>query len=279
MKIQLIPKRKKGVTVLPSSYIDKETSKNFYLIDNGRTVVTTLTDSDRMHKFQSLRGEPIEVNISEEKTTGVGAKPSVLLFLKNHPAIRTDGYENKNLVEPLFELVIKSDKINLEFQRLMERLEVLKTISSMDHAELYDAAFAIGGNPRGMEPNELFLFMVGSHLDGRAMDFRFDFMNLAKLRSEERVARVYAYKAIEYGIVQKQDSVFKVSGQIAGTSVDDVVGLFLGNTDMFNNYVKPEVDKHDKLEHKKVKTFEIDGLPGGVEEIIPVAAAKNARKK
>lgn len=269
--VQLIPTRK-GESVLPSSYMGKD-EVTHYLVANGKKVVVQLLADHKTHIFRSMNGRPIEITI-EDNASG----NAVLNWLKNHPVVYTDGHHNPNATGAhTFELSIKQEKVIVDFERLTTKLKVLSIINSMDPEAIYDMAFAIGGNPQGMDMKELYLYMVGVNLDGKAMAFANDVLNLGKITNREREAKTFAQKAINYGIVDKVDGVFKVAGNTAGRTINDVVALLMGNSDLYENFVKPEVGKFDKDAHKVVKTFNMDDIREQVIDVIPVEAVKKTR--
>jgi hypothetical protein len=122
--------------------------------------------------------------------------------------------------------------------------------------------------------------LVGLTLNGIAIARKDYVKNYLSVRSNERSATVYANKAITYGIVEKDGPVFKIGGRNAGTSVDSVVAAMLSDTDMFDNYVKPEVDRMEKAEMVESKTNieESLELPSELKDLIPVVTA-SAKKR
>ena len=276
IKALLIPQRTKGNVSIVGSYRDKKTDKEMYLMMSGKKVVTMLEESDRVYQYTFEEGFPLTLNLDNEDFQ----EKAVIQFWKNHPLVFTDGYVNPNLIAQQFKFEIKEERIQNEFNELIGRLECIGQVSSMSYEEQMNLAFALGSNPRNMSAMEVYLHLVGLTLNGIAIARKDYVKNYLGVRSNERSATVYANKAITYGIVEKDGPVFKVGGRNAGTSVDSVVAAMLSDVDMFENYVKPEVDRMEKAEMVETKTNIEDSLelPSELKDLIPVVTA-SAKKR
>jgi uncharacterized membrane protein YvbJ len=148
----------------------------------------------------------------------------------------------------------------------------------MSYQEQYNLMFAIGGDPRDMEPMELYLALVGLNLNGLGVAKKADVKRHVSIQGLEKIASIYANKAIKYGIVTRDQSVYKIGGRNAGTSIDSVIALVCADSDLFENYIKPEVDKLDQEEVTKFKEKEILDLPEEIKNLIPVSVIGEKRK-
>jgi hypothetical protein len=276
IKALLIPQRTKGNVSIVGSYRDKKTDKEMYLMMSGKKVVTTLEETDRVYQYTFEEGFPLTLNLDNEDFQ----EKAVIQFWKNHPLVFTDGYINPNLIAQQFKFEIKEEKVQNEFNELVSRLECIGQVSSMNYAEQVNLAFALGSNPRDMSPMEVYLHLVGLTLNGIAIARKDYVKNYLSIRANERIATVYANKAIAYKLIEKDGPVYKIAGRNAGTTVDAVVATILADTDMFENYIKPEVDRMEKDELSQMETIgstELE-LPEELKDLIPVVTA-SAKKK
>lgn len=276
IKALLIPQRTKGNVSIVGSYRDKKTDKEMYLMMSGKKVVTTLEETDRVYQYTFEEGFPLTLNLDNEDFQ----EKAVIQFWKNHPLVFTDGYTNPNLIAQQFKFEIKEEKVQNEFNELVSRLECIGQVSSMNYAEQVNLAFALGSNPRDMSPMEVYLHLVGLTLNGIAIARKDYVKNYLSIRANERIATVYANKAIAYKLIEKDGPVYKIAGRNAGTTVDAVVATILADTDMFENYIKPEVDRMEKDELSQMETIgstELE-LPEELKDLIPVVTA-SAKKK
>ena len=148
----------------------------------------------------------------------------------------------------------------------------------MTEKERFDLTFALGSDPRGMSNKEVYLHLIGLTLNGIAIAKYTFVSNYLQIRSNERIATVYANKAIQYGIVKKEGSVYKIGGKNAGTTIDAVVSMILADGDLFENYIKPEVDKYDSDEFSNVQLMDTLDLPKEILDVLPVSSATEKKK-
>lgn len=273
-KALIIPFRKSGNITIVGSYRDGKTDKEIFLLANGKKVVTSLSESDRVFQHTFEDAQPYEFTFMPDDFVDT----AVLDFWKNHPLIKTDGYRNDNLISEQFELVVKQEKVKVDYEELMKKLNIVSEVSKMEYSEQYNLMFAIGGDPREMSQIELYLSLIGLTLNGLAIAKKDVVKQFLSVRASEKIATVYANKAIKYGIVVKEQSVYKIGGRNAGTSIDSVIALIQSDSDMFENYIKPEVDKYDKNELLKFETFDPLNLPDEIKDLLPVSTASEKRK-
>jgi hypothetical protein len=273
-KALIVPQRKRGNITIVGSYRDNKTDKELFLLASGKKVVTTLLESDRVFQHTFEEAFPYEFTFDSEQFTDL----AVLDFWKNHPLIKTEGHINSNMISEQFHLVIKQEKTKVDFEELKKRLEVVGIVSQMSYQEQYNLMFAIGGDPRDMEPMELYLALIGLNLNGLAVAKKADVKRHISIQGLEKIASVYANKAIKYGIVTRDQSVYKIGGRNAGTSIDSVIALVCADADLFENYIKPEVDKLDQEEVTKFKEKEILDLPEEIKNLIPVSVIGEKKK-
>ena len=279
MRIQayLVPLRTRGNVTIVGSYRDRVTDKEVFLLASGKKVVSSLSEGERVYQHTFEEGMSIPFTFDESNFQ----EKAVIDFWKNHPLVATDGHSNPNLITEQFKFEVKAEKVRVEYDELLARLQCVANVSAMTYQEQVNLAFALGSDPRGMDQKEIYLHLIGLTLNGMAIAKKKFVASYLSVRANERIATVYANKAISYGIVSKEGSVFKIAGRNAGTTIDAVVALILSDTELFENYIKPEVDKHDENQLLKYSIDDTIDLPEEIKNLIPasgVAAKKKVTK-
>ena len=268
----ITPLQRRGNITILGNYRDKETDKEMFLSASGKKVMSSLSEGEKTYTYTFENGIPLEFKFDTEDF----AHKSVIDFWKNHPLVYCDGYENHNLISQSFVFEIKEERIHVEYEYLLERLLVTSIVSNMSFEEQRSLSFALGGDPVGMSPEELYIELIGNDLDGIAVENYDEVSNYTTIKQSERNATVYANKAISYGVINKEGSVYKVSGRNIGGDVDAVIALLMSDKDLFENYIKPEVDKHDKNELSSAPV-EME-IPEELKHLIPAATAAEKKK-
>jgi hypothetical protein len=270
IKAQLIPQRTRGNISIVGSYRDKKTDKELYLLHSGKKVVTNLEENERVFQYSFESGYPLTLSFDFEDFQD----KTVVEFWKNHPLVKTEGYENPNLVSEQFVFEIKEEKVRVEFESLTSKLNCVSIVSSMTDKERRDLTFSLGSDPRGMSTKEVYVHLIGLTLNGIAIAKRESVFVYKKVRSEERLATIYANKSVQLGIVKQEGVVYKVGGRNLGTTIDAVISTILADNELFENYIKPEVDRIEKDELSQIETLgkELE-LPKELENLIPAISA------
>lgn len=277
IKAQITPQRTRGSVTIVGSYRDKKTDKEKYLLSNGKKVVLVLDEKDRVFQHTFEAGYPLSFTFDDNDFVD----QAVIEFWKNHPLVKTEGYENPNFVAEQFVFEIKEEKVRVDYEALISKLSCVENVSKMTGLERRDLTFALGSDPRGMSDKEVYLHLIGLTLSGIAIAKRDLVSTYLSVRSNERIATIYANKAVSYGIVKKEGSVYKIGGRNAGMNIDSVVSLILSDSDLFENYIKPEVDKFDSMEVKNIETVDELSIPQELADLLPVNTSiekKEAKK-
>jgi hypothetical protein len=274
IKAQLIPQRTRGNISIVGSYRDKKSDKELFLLHSGKKVVTSLDEKERVYQYTFEAGYPLTFSFDQEDF----ADKSIIEFWKNHPLVKTEGYANPNLVSEQFIFEIKEERVRVEYEALLSKLSCVSSISAMTNKERFDLTFALASDPRGMSTKEIYLHLIGLTLNGIAIGKHEMVSNYLQVRSVERVATIYANKAVQYEIVKKEGSVYKIGGKNAGTTIDAVVSLILADGDLFENYIKPEVDKYDNDELSGVELVDSLDLPKEILDVLPLSSATEKKK-
>ncbi len=273
IKAQLIPQRTRGNISIVGSYRDKKNDKELFLLHTGKKVVSHIEENERIFQYSFESGYPLTLSFDDEDFQD----KSVIEFWKNHPLVFTEGYSNPNLVSEQFTFEIKEERVKVEYEVLLSKLECVSIVSSMTDKERRDLVFALGSDPRGMSLKEVYIHLIGLTLNGVAIAKRDSVFVFRKVRGEERVATIYANKAVQLGIVKQEGVVYKIGGRNLGTTIDAVVSAIIADAELFENYIKPEVDRLEKDELSQIETIGDLELPKGLENLIPAITA--AEKK
>lgn len=274
IKAQITPQRTRGSVTIVGSYRDKKTDKEKYLLSNGKKVVLTLDEKDRVFQHTFEAGYPLSFSFDDNDFVDL----AVIEFWKNHPLVKTEGYDNPNFVAEQFIFEIKEEKVRVDYDALISKLNCVENVSKMTGMERRDLTFALGSDPRGMSDKEVYLHLIGLTLSGIAIAKRDIVSTYLSIRSNERIATIYANKAVSYGIVKKEGSVYKIGGRNAGMNIDSVVSLILSDGDLFENYIKPEVDKLDSMEVKNTETVDELNIPQELADLLPVNTSSEKKE-
>jgi hypothetical protein len=273
IKAQLIPQRTRGNISIVGSYRDKKNDKELFLLHSGKKVVSHIEENERIFQYSFESGYPLTLSFDDEEFSD----KSVIEFWKNHPLVFTEGYSNPNLVSEQFTFEIKEERVKVEYEALLSKLECVSIVSSMTDKERRDLVFALGSDPRGMSLKEVYIHLIGLTLNGVAVAKRDSVFVFKKVRGEERVATIYANKAVQLGIVKQEGVVYKIGGRNLGTSIDAVVSAIIADAELFENYIKPEVDRLEKDELSQIETIGELELPKGLENLIPAITASEKK--
>jgi hypothetical protein len=273
IKAQLIPQRTRGNISIVGSYRDKKNDKELFLLHTGKKVVSHIEENERIFQYSFESGYPLTLSFDDEDFQD----KSVIEFWKNHPLVFTEGYSNPNLVSEQFTFEIKEERVKVEYEVLLSKLECVSIVSSMTDKERRDLVFALGSDPRGMSLKEVYIHLIGLTLNGVAIAKRDSVFVFRKVRGEERVATIYANKAVQLGIVRQEGVVYKIGGRNLGTTIDAVVSAIIADSELFENYIKPEVDRLEKDELSQIETIGDLELPKGLENLIPAITASEKK--
>jgi hypothetical protein len=233
LRAQLIPQRTRGSVTIVGSYRDRKTDKELFLLSSGKKVVSHLQENERVfqHSFES--GYPLEMSFDESDFQ----ERSVVEFWKNHPLVKTDGYTNPNLVSEAFSFEIKDEKIRVDYDVILSKLNCVSIVSTMTDKERRDLCFSLGSDPRGMTFKEVYIHLIGLRLEGIAIAKRESVFVYNQVRGVERIATIYANKALQYGVVKQEGVVYKVGGRNLGSSIDAVISAILSDGEIGRAHV------------------------------------------
>jgi hypothetical protein len=269
IQARIIPQRVRGTATLVGSYKDRKSDKELNLLSSGKKVVNMLAEKDRVFQHTFEEGYPLTITLDEKDFQ----EKTVIDFWKNHPLVETEGYENPNLVSPQFTFEIKAERIRVEHEVLLDKLLTVSIMTGMDEQERRDLVFALGSDPRDMSSMEVFNYLIGLTLNGIGIAKRKEVKLFNQVKGIEKDASVYANKAIQYNIVNKEGSVYKISGRTLGTDVDSVISMIMSDSELYENYIKPEVDKYEKSIAEPEKL----DIPEEIKELLPVESATRKR--
>lgn len=274
IKAQIIPMTVRGNVSIVGSYRDKDTDKEYFLNSSGKKVTTSLEEGEKIFQHTFLNGVPLTIIIDTDDYS----QKAVIDFWKKHPLVKTDGFKNKNFIAEQFKFSIREEQVLIDYEALVSKLEVISIVSGMTTLERFNLCFALGGDPREMNEKETFLHLIGLTLTGIAIAKKDEVKNFVSIRNNEREATIYANKAVSYGVINKEGSVYKVGGRNLGASIDSVYAMILSDNDLYENYIKPEVDKKEK-EEIVVSNLENElDIPEEIINLLPVGSALEKKR-
>ncbi len=281
MKITLSSNKPKGGNAFSGSY--KTGDKHWFLVEDvdGKRVTHKLEAGDRVFSrvFQPETVVSFEIPEGDNR---------ILDFFKNHPHVMTEGYQNKNFKPsvPSFRLDVPDERVEHQYKQLQQKVFVVDKVRTLSYEDMIDLAFALGGNPRDKEgslyqPKEVFTYLIGQQLDGLACKNVDRCISVWKLSKVEKAASVYAHKAIRYGIVSHEGGVYKTANVTLGSTIEQVIAHFKADADVFNNYIRPEVDLKEKegLALREDRVFDPKDLPEDLRELLPAVMEKESAPK
>lgn len=275
VEIKLLAKGTKGSRMFRGEYKDA-LGNTWYLINDGRKAVQQITAEEKVYTRSVAPGTPLIFNLDETKAS---AFDGVMKFIKNHPNVASEGHDNPNLSLELFELIIPAEKTSMSYVRTITKLAVASKIYNMEDDELAEVAFALGGDARGKDKYELFNYLVGEQLNGLATANADSFIQYQKMNSAVSIALLYANKAHRYGVITKENELYKCNERILGNSISQVADAFRSDSDLFDGYIKKEVDRFDQDAKAKIvkNTIDMSSLPQELIDEIPAVVSKNAK--
>lgn len=276
VKAFITPTRTRGNVTIVGSYRDRKTDKEYFLSTSGKKVTTSIEEDERVFQHTFQDGYPLTITLDDSDFQS----KAVIDFWKNHPLVSAAGYSNPNLVGEQFIFEIKNEKVKADYDSLIGKLTCVSQVTAMNEQERRNLAFALGSDPRGMSNEEVYISLIGLTLGGIAIAKRELVSTFLTVRSAERIATIYANKAIQYGIIRQEGSVYKIGGRNCGTTIDSVISMIMSDNDMFENYIKPEVDKIDKDELAQMETIGDSTLelPEEIENLLPSVSARETKR-
>jgi hypothetical protein len=274
IRAQIIPMTIRGNVSIVGSYRDKDTDREYFLNSSGKKVTTSLEEGDKIFQHAFLNGAPLTIIIDTDDFS----QKAVIDFWKKHPLVKTDGFRNKNFIAEQFKFLIREEQVSIDYDALVSKLEVISIVSGMTTFERFNLCFALGGDPREMNEKEVFLYLIGLTLTGIAIAKKEEVKNFITIKHLEREATIYANKAVSYGVISKEGSVYKVGGRNLGSSIDSVYAMILSDSDLYENYIKPEVDKREKEEIVVANLENELDIPEEIINLLPVGSALEKKR-
>jgi hypothetical protein len=274
VRLSMTQSKKRGSVFLQGTYVGTD-NQTYTLVDNGTRVVTGVLESrDRVQTYILNPDKVQEFKIDDEKASSL----AVLKFLKNHPSVKCEGYDNPNVKgEQMFELFIEHEKEQADYRRLQELCTVLDVVRDMSENEMRDLSFVLGGDPRGKSARSVFIDLIGTSFNGRAASNPIGALSYLKMKKAESEALIYANKAVRFGIAVKKDGAYYINERVMGSSIDQVAHMFRTDSDLFDGYIRKMVDDAEAADDKTRvgdKRFNPKTIPEDLKALIPVIAER-----
>jgi hypothetical protein len=275
-KILLSARTPKGTYTLQGSYYDKVSRKHLYCVENGKRVVSDFEFDSSMKQFDVLLDGASVYTLDYDDNNPF--EMAVVDFYMNHPLVQTEGHQNSNLINGLFNCVLQHKIVDNEVATLTENLDVALKCLALSFEEKADLAYALGIDARGLTHKELVSRLIGPNLTGDAITRKNVFVHFYESADTDRKVKVYAQKAITLGIIKLENGYYRVGGRTLGTNERDVIDMCQSDKDFFYGFIKVEVDKVITEPSKKLDDMSKEDVTEVVTEKIQ-EIKKNRTKK
>lgn len=275
-KILLSARTPKGTYTLQGSYYDKVSRKHLYCVENGKRVVSDFEFDSSMKQFDVLLDGASVYTLDYDDSNPF--EMAVVDFYMNHPLVQTEGHQNSNLINGLFNCVLQHKIVDNEVATLTENLDVALKCLALSFEEKADLAYALGIDARGLTHKELVSRLIGPNLTGDAITRKNVFVHFYESADTDRKVKVYAQKAITLGIIKLENGYYRVGGRTLGTNERDVIDMCQSDKDFFYGFIKVEVDKVITEPSKKLDDMSKEDVTEVVTEKIQ-EIKKNRTKK
>jgi hypothetical protein len=275
-KILLSARTPKGTYTLQGSYYDKVSRKHLYCVENGKRVVSDFEFDSSMKQFDVLLDGASVYTLDYDDSNPF--EMAVVDFYMNHPLVQTEGHQNSNLINGLFNCVLQHKIVDNEVATLTENLDVALKCLALSFEEKADLAYALGIDARGLTHKELVSRLIGPNLTGDAITRKNVFVHFYESADTDRKVKVYAQKAITLGIIKLENGYYRVGGRTLGSNERDVIDMCQSDKDFFYGFIKVEVDKVITEPSKKLDDMSKEDVTEVVTEKIQ-EIKKNRTKK
>lgn len=232
-------------TFVDGKYYDKEKGQTITLLNNYGVVtsdrVLAANETVWIQWFKT-NAPTFVLTWDDEKENGKKIAEWVK-YLKRHDNIKCDG--NTNAVKaPQFKLVDSRQVYVERADAIKTKLAVGNLINNMRASQLMEVAYFTGANPIGKTTEQIFAELCDFDL-GKCMVNPARF--LAEWKAPDRSHTVYAKKAVTLEIIKLDNGVYKFNNASIGGTHDEIVVFLKNNPDLYDNYIKKQVQAEDRL--------------------------------
>lgn len=275
-KLLLSARTPKGTYTLQGSYYDKVSRKHLYCCENGKRVISDFEQDGSYKQFDVLLDDASVYTLEYDDNNPYEC--AVVDFYMNHPLVQTEGHQNPNLINGLFNCVLQHKIVDNEVSNMNENLDVAIKCLALSFEEKSDLAFALGIDARGLTHKELVSRLIGPNLTGDAVTRKNVFAHFYESADTDRKVKVYAQKAITLGIIKLENGYYRVGGRTLGSNERDVIDMCQSDKDFFYGFIKVEVDKHVSAPSEKLDDMSKEDVTEVVAEKIQEIKKSRTRK-
>lgn len=231
-------------TMLDGKYYDKETGQTVTLLTNWGVALEKAPGINEVKWIQWFKPTAPSLVITWDDKLETGAKiANFVKYLKRHSSVRCDGNTNCT-AGPQFKLT-DSRQVHIERADIIITKNIVATmILELKASQMMQVAFLTGSNPVGKTTEQIFTELCDFDM-GKCMMAPSKF--LLDWKAADRSLTVYARKAVELGVITKDNNVYKFNNTTIGGTSDEIVLFLKNNPEVFNNYIKKQVDEKDQL--------------------------------
>lgn len=236
----------KGNHTIPfrGEYEDKSLHKNVYLLANFQVIDNReLTKDEKVFTFQ-FGGK-----INNWTYDYDDSKPSEVKWaecLKRHELVKCDG--NTNLFRPIFEVIDTRKEASKKVMTNKNMLIVGNMVGAMKVSEMRDIAYYKGIDVSRMTGEQIYLTLC-SVVPGTELGILMvnSSASITSFSNPDREIVTMVQKAIALDVIKKVNAMYYIGQTLAGENAVSVVAFCKSNTQLYENFVKKQVELNDRL--------------------------------
>lgn len=246
-------------TSIRGEYRSKQKNKSVYLTTDFQIKEGKLEQGEYMWRKDLTKKEP-EFRFMWDKNDESHQGSILRKFLLSHMLVFTEGWQNPNLTQKMFELIDMQTVNEEKYVRVLMINDAINLFKKLDWRQQRDACYAFGGNPSQLTKRELFLDMLdpdtgrlmfydktGEVIIDKAADFIEKFGN--KDKREQAETEAYCRKAISLDIIRESvtetGSIYTLDGETIASNILGVFSYMRNFPEKYLNQIKKPVDLRD----------------------------------
>lgn len=255
----------KGNHTIPfrGEYEDKALRLNVYLLANFSVVSNReLTKDEKVFTFQ-FGGKIKSWDYHYDDR-----KPNEVLWaekLKRHELVKCDG--NTNLFRPIFEVIDTRKEASKKVLTNKNMLIVGNMVGAMKVSEMRDIAYYKGVDVSRMTGEQIYLKLC-SLVPGTELGILMEnpSASITSFSNPDREVVTMVQKAIALEVIKKSNAMYYIGQTLAGENAISVVAFCKSNTQLYENFVKREVELNDRLPLDIIEDITVSELLDGQRE-------------
>lgn len=163
----------------------------------------------------------------------------VRAFLLYHNMVKSESFENRNLISPVFVMEDFYSKNIQAYNYTMNVGKIIEVVRVLGYNELVNICFAFNGNPIGLTKRELIIDLIepssGRLFSQENMQL---FFNEYAIKSEAIMMKANINRAIAAGIITKKSQLYYLNTTPLGDNIDSIMNFFLTHSDIYEGQIK-----------------------------------------